>query len=127
MQSECAEESSESDRWTSLLREKLVPMGWVIPAGDGLFEWTRAFRDLLFEIAEFLRTDDRAPAECIQDFILTESGSRLLKDLTVSEIASLMCKARDFGLDARVRDSVRSPRPPAPLRHLHGNARSLDN
>lgn len=116
----------ETNGWTILLRKKLVPLGWVRPAGEGLFEWSRSFRDLLFEMADFLRLEELPPEDAAAEFVLKESGSRLLKDFSLPEIATLFKKAQEFGLDARLRDSVRSPKPPAALRSLHEQARGRE-
>ena len=37
-----------------LVRDKLIPLRLLIPAGPGTHEWSREYRDLIFEMALFV-------------------------------------------------------------------------
>jgi hypothetical protein len=37
-------------QWMSLVRSKLVPLKLLIPVGQGIHEWSRTYRDMVFEM-----------------------------------------------------------------------------
>ena len=92
------------------MREKLIPLGLLIPAGPGIQEWQREYRDLVFAMVEFAKGREGDEQEHAADFILARRHSGLLKLFTFEEICILLRKATSYQLDQpRLLRDVRQP------------------
>jgi hypothetical protein len=88
--------------WISLVRSKLVPLKLLIPVGQGIHEWSRTYRDMVFEMALFVAHygGDVTP-ELIGKFMGRRAKNDIVASFSESEIGLLMRKSVEFNLPVR--------------------------
>lgn len=88
--------ASGKRHWLKLVKSKLVPGKLLIPAGMGVHEWSRAYRSLIFEMAEYVnRRGGVATLELAREFIETHDGE-ILHQFSEAEIYLLMAKSMEY-------------------------------
>jgi hypothetical protein len=98
-------------QWMRLVRSKLVPLKLLIPVGPNIHEWSRTYRDMIFEMALFVaRHGDEVSPQVIRSFIGRWPRTDIVASFSESEIGVLMRKSVEYNLP------VSSPR------HLVGRA-----
>ena len=95
---EQTQQIEDVDKWKILLRRKLIPSRLVIPLTPGLQEWSRAYRDLLFEMADFIREESAHLGAEVADRFRARSRNSLLRQFTNEEILVLLTKVQAYGL-----------------------------
>ena len=93
-------EPGQIDRWywSNFVSRKLVPFHYVIPVGADLQEWSREYRDLLFEMAAFLDARGSLVTRDLAREFLKGSDAPALEDFSLEDIQLLLAKARDYHL-----------------------------
>ena len=86
----------------SLVRSKLVPLKLLIPVGHGIYEWSRTYRDMVFEMAHFMaRYGGEVTPELIGEFMGRRAKNDIVASFSESEIGLLMTKSVEFNLPIR--------------------------
>lgn len=81
-----------------LVKSKLVPGKLLIPAGMGIHEWSRAYRNLIFEMAEYVNQNGgMATLELARKFAKSHD-SEILHQFSEAEIYILMAKSMEYEL-----------------------------
>ncbi len=93
-------ESSVSDRshWVRLVKSKLVPGRLLIPAGMGVHEWSRAYRNLVFEMADFVNLNGGVATLELARRFSAERGEGIVRQFSEAEIYLLMAKSLEYEL-----------------------------
>lgn len=86
--------------WANFVRSKLVPFHYVTPVGADLQEWSREYRDMLFEMAEFLQSREAVVSRDLAREFLIDSHSPGLGDFSLEDIQMLLTKVREYRLAA---------------------------
>lgn len=82
--------------WLKLVKSKLVPGKLLIPAGMGIHEWSRAYRNLIFELAEYVNQNGGlATMELAKRFVQEHDGE-VLRQFSEAEIYLLMAKSMEY-------------------------------
>ena len=85
--------------WMRLVRSKLVPLKLLIPVGQNTHEWSRTYRDMIFEMALFMaRHRDGVTPELIRKFISRRPKNDTVASFSESEIGLLMRKSVEYDL-----------------------------
>jgi len=84
--------------WTVLVRDKLVPLRLLMPVTEGVHEWSPVFRDLLFDMADFLERHRALDLQKLAQEFRREHPRELLRSISEKELALLLLKARDYDL-----------------------------
>jgi hypothetical protein len=86
-------------QWRRLVRNKLVPLKLLIPVGHAIHEWSRTYRDLIFEMAAFVaRSEGEVTPELIRKFVRGRPRSDIVSTFSESEIGLLMKKSVEYRL-----------------------------
>lgn len=86
-------------QWMRLVRSKLVPLKLLIPVGQSTHEWSRTYRDMIFEMALFVaRHGDGVTPELIRKFISRRPRNDIVASFSESEIGMLMRKSVEYNL-----------------------------
>jgi hypothetical protein len=109
--------SEMREQWIRLVRSKLVPLKFLIPIGPGLHEWSRRYRDMIFEMALFMaRCGGEVTPEVIRTFIGKRPRNDVIASFSESEIGVLMRKSVEYNLpihrSSPVHATARSARGP---------------
>jgi hypothetical protein len=85
--------------WLKLVRERLVPLKLLTPAGPGTHEWSRTYRDLIFEMAVFVdRQGGEITSQLVRKFMASRPANDLVASFSAREIGLLMKKAVEYDL-----------------------------
>jgi len=85
--------------WTRLVRSKLVPLKLLIPVGQGTHEWSRTYRDMIFEMATFMACyGGEVTPELVRKFIDRRPKNDIVASFSASEIEQLMRKSVEYNL-----------------------------
>jgi hypothetical protein len=85
--------------WLKLVRERLVPLKLLTPAGPGTHEWSRTYRDLIFEMAVFVdRQGGEITSQLVRKFMAYRPANDLVASFSAREIGLLMRKAVEYDL-----------------------------
>ncbi len=85
--------------WTKLVRNKLIPLKLLMLAGQGTHEWSRPYRDMIFEMALFMDLHGgEVTTELIRKFIGQRPRNDIVASFTESEIGLLMRKSLEYNL-----------------------------
>lgn len=85
-------------RWANLVRNKLVPAHLLIPTGVGIHEWSRAYRNLLFDMARFAHAHGGVATEDLARAFRRSQDREALRGFSESEVCLLMAKSLEYGL-----------------------------
>ena len=86
-------------QWRRLVRNKLVPLQLLMPVGQAIHEWSRTYRDLIFEMAAFVaRSGGEVTPDLIRRFIGRRPKNDIVSSFSESEIGLLMEKSVEFDL-----------------------------
>ena len=86
-------------QWMRLVRSKLIPLKLLIPVGQSTHEWSRSYRDMIFEMAIFMaRHGEGATPELIRKFIGRRPRNDIVASFSESEIGVLMRKSVEYKL-----------------------------
>jgi hypothetical protein len=86
-------------QWVRLVRSKLVPLKLLIPIEENTHEWSRGYRDLIFEMALFIaRHGGGVTPELSRKFISGRPRNNIVASFSESEIALLMKKSLEYNL-----------------------------
>jgi hypothetical protein len=86
-------------QWIRLVRSKLVPRKLLIPVGPSIHEWSRTYRDMIFEMAIFMaRYGGEVTPEVIRRFIGWRRRHDIVASFSESEIGVLMRKSVEYNL-----------------------------
>jgi hypothetical protein len=86
-------------QWRRLVRNKLVPFKLLIPVGNALHEWSRTYRDMIFEMAAFVaRSGGEVTPELVRKFIGRRPRNDVVSTFSESEIGLLMRKSVAYNL-----------------------------
>ncbi len=86
-------------QWIRLVRTKLVPLKLLIPVGQSIHEWSRTYRDMIFEMAFFMaRHGGGVTPEMIRKFVIRRPRNDLVASFSESEIGLLMRKSVEYNL-----------------------------
>jgi hypothetical protein len=86
-------------QWVRLVRTKLVPLKLLIPVGQSTHEWSRTYRDMIFEMASFMAGHgDGVTLETIRKFISLRPTNDLVASFSESEIGLLMKNSVEYNL-----------------------------
>ena len=96
-----------------LVRIKLLPLKLLMLAGQGIHEWSRTYRDMIFEMALFMdRSGGEVTPELIRQFISRRPRNDIVASFSESEIGLLMKKSVEYNLPIhRFRRPTRSLEP----------------
>jgi hypothetical protein len=82
-----------------LVDSKLIPLRLLIPIGPGIHEWSRTYRDLIFEMASFMdRSGGEVTPEEVRKFIGRRPRNDVVASFYESEIGMLMRKSVEYNL-----------------------------
>ena len=85
--------------WMRLVRSKLVALKLLIPIGPSTHEWSRTYRDMIFEMALFMaRYGGEVTPELVRKFIGRQPRNDTVASFSESEIGLLMRKSVDYNL-----------------------------
>ena len=85
--------------WTRLVRSKLVPLKLLIPVGQGTHEWSRTYRDMIFEMATFMACyRSEVTSELVRKFVGQPPKNDIVASFSASEIEQLMRKSVEYNL-----------------------------
>ena len=91
--------SERRQQWMRLVHSKLVPLRLLIPIGPDTHEWSRTYRDLIFEMALFMgRSGGEVTPEEIRKFIGRRPRNDIVASFSESEIGMLMRKSVEYNL-----------------------------
>ena len=86
-------------QWMRLVQSKLVPFKLLIPVGQNTHEWSRTYRDMIFEMALFMaRHGNGVTPELIRQFISRRPRNEIVASFSESEIGMLMRKSVEYNL-----------------------------
>jgi hypothetical protein len=86
-------------QWMRLVRNKLVPLKLLIPVGQGTHEWSRTYRDMIFEMALLItRYGGEVTPELIRKFMRRPSRNDIAASFSEFEIGLLMRKSVEYNL-----------------------------
>jgi hypothetical protein len=89
----------EPRNWMRLVREKLIPLRLLIPARPGTHEWSKTYRNLIFEMALFVdRHGGEVTPDLARKFAVRTQKSELLASFSESELMLLMRKSLEYDL-----------------------------
>jgi hypothetical protein len=89
----------ESQTWMKLVEEKLVPLRLLIPARPGTHEWSKAYRNLIFEMALFVHMQGgEVTPDLARQFAGRTRKPELLEGFSESEVVLLMRKSVEYDL-----------------------------
>ena len=92
-------DSEMRQQWMRLVHSKLIPLRLLIPIGPGIHEWSRTYRDLIFEMAFFMgRSGGEVTPEEVQKFIGRRPKNDIVTIFSESEIGVLMRKSVEYNL-----------------------------
>lgn len=89
---------TDKRRWLRLVKSKLVPGKLLIPAGMGIHEWSRAYRNLIFEMAEYVNINGGMASLELARRFSREHDSEILHQFSEAEIYLLMAKSMEYEL-----------------------------
>jgi hypothetical protein len=90
-----------------LVHSKLIPLRLLIPIGPGIHEWSRTYRDLIFEMASFMdRSGGEVTPEEVRKFIGRRPRNDVVASFYESEIGMLMRKSVEYNLPVHRSSSV---------------------
>jgi hypothetical protein len=90
-------------QWMRLVRSKLVPLKLLIPVGPNIHEWSRTYRDMIFEMALFMaRHGGEVSPQLIRSFIGWWPRNDIVARFSESEIGVLMRKSVEYNLPVQV-------------------------
>ncbi len=82
-----------------LVRDKLIPLRLLIPAGPGTHEWSREYRDLIFEMAFFVEGNGgEVTLNLVRKFVNRRPKNDILGRLSEPEVSLLMKKSVEYDL-----------------------------
>jgi len=85
--------------WMRLVRSKLVPLKLLIPVGQGTHEWSRTYRDMIFEMATFMACyGGEVTPELVRKFIDRRPKNDIVASFSASDIEQLMRKSVEYNL-----------------------------
>ena len=85
--------------WMRLVRSKLVPLKLLIPVGQGTHEWSRTYRDMIFEMATFMACyGGEVTPELVRKFIGRRPKNDIVASFSASDIEQLMRKSVEYNL-----------------------------
>ena len=84
--------------WAKLVNSKLVPGKLLIPAGMGIHEWSRAYRNLIFEMAEYVNQNGGMASPDLAKRFAKGHESEILRQFSEAEIYLLMAKSLEYEL-----------------------------
>jgi hypothetical protein len=85
-----------------LVRDKLCPLRLLTPAGPGTHEWSRTYRDLIFEMAFFVdRHGGEVTPHLVRKFIDRRPQNDIVESFSETEVGLLMRKAVEYDLPIR--------------------------
>ena len=96
-------------QWMRLVHSKLIPLRLLIPIGPGIHEWSRTYRDLIFEMAFFMgRSGGEVTLEDVLKFISRRPRNDIVASFSESEIGVLMRKSVEYNLPVHRSSPVRA-------------------
>ncbi len=96
-------------QWMRLVHNKLIPLRLLIPIGPGIHEWSRTYRDLIFEMAFFMgRSGGEVTLEEVRKFIGRRPRNDIVASFSESEIGVLMRKSVEYNLPVHRSSPVRA-------------------
>ncbi len=99
--------SERRREWLKLVREKLVPLKLLTPAGSETHEWSRTYRDLIFEMAIFVdRQGGEITSQLVRHFMANQPANDLIASFSAREIGLLMRKAVEYDLPVHEDDHL---------------------
>ncbi len=84
--------------WLRLVKSKLVPGKLLIPAGMGIHEWSRAYRNLIFAMAEFVNLNGGVASLDLARRFTKTHNCEILHQFSEAEIYLLMAKSMEYEL-----------------------------
>jgi hypothetical protein len=106
--------SEMCQQWIRLVRSKLVPLKFLIPIGPSTHEWSRSYRDMIFEMALFMaRRGGEVTPEMIRTFIGRRPRNDAIASFSESEIGVLMRKSVEYNLPIHRSSPVHATARPA--------------
>ena len=88
--------------WMRLVKDKLIPLRLLIPAGPETHEWSRTYRNLIFEMASFVeRHGGQVTLDLARTFVRRTPRVEILANFSEAEITLLMAKSIEYGLPVR--------------------------
>jgi hypothetical protein len=99
--------SERRREWLKLVREKLVPLKLLTPAGSETHEWSRTYRDLIFEMAIFVdRQGGEITSQLVRHFMANQPANDLIASFSAREIGLLLRKAVEYDLPVHEDDHL---------------------
>jgi hypothetical protein len=82
-----------------LVRDKLIPLRLLIPAGPATHEWSREYRDLIFEMAFFVEGNGgEVTLNLVRKFVNRRPKNDILERFSEPEVSLLMKKSVEYDL-----------------------------
>lgn len=89
---------TDKRHWLRLVKSKLVPGKLLIPAGMGIHEWSRAYRNLIFEMAEYVNLHGGVATLELARRFAKGHDCEILRQFSEAEVYLLMAKSMEYEL-----------------------------